>query len=300
MDTNEELEPNLQDAKVPHNDLDERVATGFTSSGIPWTVYCGDANTMLREIDDKAADCMVTSPPYFWQRDYSVDNQIGQERTVEEYVLNIAAVMDEVYRILTPRGVAFLNLGDTYYSGKGESKSKDSKSRKRKFGRRAVDESGGMGIGLMRKSQIGIPWRVAIELLQRKWVLRRAIIWINDSRAPETVGDRPRQTYEYVFMLAKERDYHFDRAALEAFGEEDVWRTTSRTKTPKGIDTAPFPDELVERCLAIGCPAGGVVLEPFAGSGTTLRVALKSNRPAIGIELNPQTYAFLVREISGI
>ena len=69
--------------------------------------------------------------------------------------------------------------------------------------------------------------------------------------------------------------------------EEDVWTISARPKGTNGIDTAPFPDELVERCLALGCPEGGNVLDPFAGAGTTLRVAVGNGRNATGIDLNP-------------
>ena len=78
-------------------------------------------------------------------------------------------------------------------------------------------------------------------------------------------------------MFAKDRRYFFNRDALRnVLVEEDVWTIRARPKPTNGIDTAPFPDELVERCLELGCPQGGNVLDCFAGSGTTVRVALKS------------------------
>ena len=49
---------------------------------------------------------------------------------------------------------------------------------------------------------------------------------------------------------------------------------------------APFPEALVERCLACGCPRNGLVLDPYVGSGTTAKVALDRGSPAIGIDLN--------------
>jgi DNA modification methylase len=107
---------------------------------------------------------VVTSPPYYNLRDYNVEGQIGVEETVQEYVNAIAEVMDQVYRVLKQDGVLFLNIGDTYYSGKGEAQGKDRKSKKRRFGLRPVDKSGGVGIGIRPKSIIGIPWRVAVEM----------------------------------------------------------------------------------------------------------------------------------------
>ena len=88
-------------------------------------------------------------------------------------------------------------------------------------------------------------------------------------------------------MFAKSRNYYFNRQELISYGEEDVWTIPARPATSNGIDTAPFPDDLVDRCIKIGCKPAGKVLDPFAGSGTTLRVAVQSGRFATGIDLNP-------------
>lgn len=274
-----------------------RFVEGRTRSGQCWQMHTGDASKVLKNIPSESIHCVVTSPPYFWLRDYKVEGQIGKEDTVGEYVEHICDVMNEVYRVLRPDGTVFLNLSDTYYSGKGASVGKDKKNRKRRFGLRAVDKSGGLGIDLQRKTMIGVPWRVATALTMRKWVLRSAIIWINKKRTPETVKDRPRQSYEHIFMFAKKRKYYFDRKMLESYGEEDVWYINERPKL-NGIDTAPYPDELVERCVRIGCPIGGTVLDPFAGSGTTLRVATNIGRNAVGIDLNSVFCDYINKQLS--
>lgn len=271
---------------------------GATKTGTPWHVLLGDASSVLTSLPANHYSCVVTSPPYYWLRDYQVDEQIGLEDTVEQYVSNIAGVMDEVFRVLKSNGALFLNLGDTYYSGKGESQGEDRKSRKRRFGLRAVDKSGGLGIGLKPKTIIGIPWRVAIEMATRGWVLRSPIIWYRKHALPEAVMDRPRRSYEYLFMFVKSRNYFFNRAALEADHIEDMWTIVARPKPTNGLSTAPFPDELVERCLDVACPEDGTVLDPFAGSGTTLRVAVKSRREATGIDLHPSFCEFMARQLS--
>jgi DNA modification methylase len=276
--------------------------SGTTFLNRSWNVHQGDAKAVLAELSDNAYNCVVTSPPYYWLRDYGVQGQIGQEETVLKYVESIAETMEEVYRVLKDDGLLFLNLGDTYYSGKGKSHGKDPKSTKRRFGLRAVDKSGGMGIGIRPKSVLGVPWRVALEMSgRRKWVLRSSIIWHRKHSLPEAVKDRPRRSYEYVFMFAKQRNYHFNRSALHnVLVEEDVWTIPNRPKPTNGIDTAPFPDELVERCLELGCPSGGSVLDPFAGSGTTLRVAIKSGRDATGIDLNPAFCKYMVEQLKAL
>lgn len=266
----------------------EEKATGKTKNGYEWTLFNGDAKEVLKgKIKHNSIDCVVTSPPYFWLRDYGYTGQIGLENSVDEYVTRIADVMDEVQKSLKSTGLLFLNLGDTYYSGKGKSHGIDKKSSKRRFGLRAVDKSGGLGIGLKPKSLIGIPWRVANEMTKRGWVLRSTIIWYRKNALPESVKDRPRRSYEFVYMFSKNKKYYFNREPLLVAEQEDMWTITARPKA-SGLGTAPYPDQLVERCLNIGCPKGGIVLDPFAGSGTTLRVALKSERNAIGIDLSKE------------
>ena len=175
------------------------------------------------------------------------------------------------------------------------------KSKKRRFGLRAVDKSGGMGIGLQRKSLIGIPWRLATSFMESGWVLRSAIIWHRLNRLPEHVIDRPGRSYEYVFLLAQSRRYYFDKKPLvDKKIEEDMWTISAQSKPSGGLDTAPFPDELVKRCLESGCPSDGIVLDPFVGSGTTVRVANKMKKGGVGIDLNRQFCEYAVKTLSGI
>lgn len=272
---------------------------GMTLGGQQWSIYQGDAVANLRKLPDESIHCVITSPPYFWLRDYGVDGQIGLEETVDGYVQSICAVMDQIMRVLRADGLLFLNLGDTYYSGKGKSHGNDRKSNKRRFGLRAVDKSGGLGIGVQRKSIIGIPWRVAIEMTTRGWVLRSPIIWHRERCLPESVADRASRSYENLFMFAKNRKYYFNKQPLiEQKVEEDMWTIAARPKAGTGLDTAPYPDELVQRCLQIGCIPGGVVLDPFLGSGTTARVALAMGHHAIGIDLNRESCLYSANQLS--
>lgn len=271
---------------------------GNSLDSTEWVLYCGDARMAMKDIPDESVNCIITSPPYYCLRDYKIDGQIGLEETVGEYISSLCGVMDEAFRILRKDGLLFLNLGDTYYSGKGKSHGTDPKSNKRRFGLRPVDKSGGLGIDIQRKSIIGVPWRVAIEMMSRKWVLRTPIIWHREKALPESVIDRPRRSYEYVFMFAKDRKYYFNRQPLiDRKFDEDVWTVLARPKANSGIDTAPYPDELVERCLEIGCPSDGVVFDPFVGSGTTMRVAVQSGRKGIGVDLSTDFCNYILNEM---
>ena len=158
-----------------------------------------------------------------------------------------------------------------------------------------------MGIGLNRKSLIGVPWRVAINLTTKGWTLRSSIIWHRENRLPEPVRDRPSRSYEYVFMFSKNRYYYFDKTPLiEQKVEEDMWTIPARPKSTGGLETAPYPDLLVQRCLEIGCAPEGLVLDPFLGGGTTVRVALERGHPAVGIDLNADFCEYAANQLQSL
>ena len=228
--------------------------------------------------------CCVTSPPYYWARDYDVEGQLGHEDHPDLFVAAIGDVFDEVARVLSPRGTLWLNLGDTYYSGNGQPRGEDPRSPSRNFmrqKRRAVDMP---GMGLPKKSLIGIPWRVALELQRRGWTLRSDIIWNRaNAFAEPSAKDRPHRQHEHVFLFSRERWYDFDRDGLG--GEEDIWTIPAE----RGNDhNAAFPEELARRCVLSGSDEGHLVLDPFCGSATVGVVAIESDRGFIGIELNPK------------
>ena len=89
-----------------------------THSGRSWTLITGDCREQLPLLDPDSIDCVVTSPPYFWQRDYDVDGQIGIEDSIQGFVDNIVESMTALRAALKPTGTIFLNLGDTYYNAK--------------------------------------------------------------------------------------------------------------------------------------------------------------------------------------
>ena len=190
---------------------------------------------------------------------------------------------------------------------------------------------------LKPKDLVGIPWRVAFALQADGWWLRQDIIWHKPNPMPESVTDRCTKAHEYIFLMTKNSKYYYDNdlikepvssstvnrlsqpnyqnqigssrvpnktnGNMKAVGNSEkrnkrsVWTVT--TKPFKGAHFAVMPQDLVEPCVKAGCPEGGVVLDPFAGSGTTLVVASKLNRSAIGIELNPD-YVSIIEERLGV
>lgn len=276
-----------------------RVASRLSgpAAHVPWAILHGDVRDGLAALADESVACIVTSPPYFWQRDYGVAGQLGHEPTIAGYVAAMREVFAAARRVLKKDGALFLNLGDTYYSAKGRPHGRDDKHRGRMLARSTLRAVDGPGLGLPRKSLIGIPWRVALALQEDGWTLRSDIIWKRPATMPEpTARDRPWNTHEHVFLFSLTPRYHFDRGGLQ--GEEDIWQITARPDNP-AAHFAPFPAALAERCIRTGCRPGGVVLDPFAGSGTTLLAARALGHPAVGIELSPSYCEAMVTALGG-
>lgn len=259
------------------------------------TIHTGDCRDVLPTLAAGSVNCVVTSPPYFWLRDYGVEEQIGHEDSVDVFVDVIASVFDQVRPLLADDGVVWLNLGDSYYSGNGQPTGSDPRSPSRNFSRQKLRPLDKSGWDIPKKSLCGVPWRVALEMQRRGWTLRSDVIWCRPTALAEpSVKDRPGRQHEYLFLFAKSRRYWFDRTALR---EESVWHIAHQ----RGLDghSAAFPVELAEQCIASGCPAGGVVLDPFFGAGTTGVAATGLGRHAVGIELNPE-FASLARSRLGL
>lgn len=269
--------------------------TGRLRGGATWRILTADVRAGLRALAPGSVGCIVTSPPYFWQRDYEVEGQIGHEATVQGYVNVLVEAFAAARPALADDGLLFLNLGDAFYNAKGRPHGHDPKHAARMMARRTLRAVDGPGLGLPRKSLIGLPWRVALALQADGWTLRSAVVWRRPGALGEpTAKDRPHRSHEFVFIFAKNTRYFFDRVGLE--GDEDVWTIPARPDNPFA-HCAPFPFELVERCLRCGCRPGAAVLDPFVGSGTTILAALRSERSAIGIELNDDFAAAADRRV---
>lgn len=221
-----------------------------------------------------------------------IDSQLGLESTPEAYVARLVEMFREVRRVLRADGTCWLNLGDSM---------------------------------LPNKCEAMIPHRVAMALMEDGWICRQTIIWHKPNPMPESVTDRCTKAHEYMFLLTKSARYFYDAAAIAeavsgdahggnaSFGGKKLKMLTGKqqksTLGPSGIQrmqetrnrrsvwsitTQPYsgahfatmPPDLAETCILAGCPVGGVVLDPFAGSGTTLAVAVANGRFGVGIELN--------------
>ncbi|WP_285500627.1 site-specific DNA-methyltransferase [Actinokineospora sp. NBRC 105648] len=235
----------------------------------------------------------MTSPPYWGQRDYNVAGQYGKESTVDEYVDALADVFDEVARVLTDTGTVWLNLGDTYGGSWGNYIATGSTSV-------TATRRSGLSQGRGRPPQSrtrpkdlqGVPWRVAFALVKRGWLLREAIVWCKPNARPESTRDRLSQTYETLFVLALGASRDGSGSA-----EGGVW--SMRAPRARWGHIATGSVELAERAIGLGCRSGGVVLDPFSGSGTTGVAAVRSGRRFVGIDLDPACHEIAWCRLAG-
>lgn len=239
-------------------------------------------------------NCIVTSPPFYGQRDYQVEGQIGLEDSPKEFIHNLVTSLCLCRPILADNGSMWVNLGDTYWSGKGEHKSGEIKQSARRFGLRPQDKKGD-GKLCVPKQLLLIPHRFAIGMQDEGWIVRNDNVWVKPNPIPDQVRDRCSMSHEYMFHLVKERWYYFDKNLVGRPTESgsllpplDTWEIAPVRGGSNGNgDThrARFSEELVKIPISTTTPNRGVVLDPFAGSGTSLAFARKHGYRCIGIDI---------------
>ena len=221
------------------------------------------------------------------------DEQIGLEKTPEEYVKKLTELFEEVRRVLKPTGTLWLNIGDSFARGKSRYSTpaqtlegggqKDEKYGVLHNGERTDFKNHSF---IKDKDLIGVPWMLAFALRNSGWYLRMDIIWNKPNPMPESVKDRPTKAHEYIFLMTKEPNYFYDYQAIqtETIGSEhDKHSRQSRKRFPTDkvngirkegfypmankrsvwtVTTKPyneahfatFPEDLIEDCILAGCP----------------------------------------------
>lgn len=257
----------------------------------------GDCLSVLGQLKAETVQCCVTSPPYWGLRDYDHDDQIGDEESPEDYVQNLVTVFRAVRRVLRADGTLWLNVGDAYARNGGTGvcgpNAKVGNTRKLIQKRNCKVPA---CWGLKDRDLMGLPWRVAFALQADGWLLRAHITWIKKTPMPESMRNRPTRATEDVFLLAKSPKYHYDNSSVRERSGANLRNYWVLGGNPSdGDHPAAFPIELARRCILLGSRAGDVVLDPFAGSGTTGVAALALRRQVILIELNSE-FARAARE----
>ncbi|HEY0020809.1 MAG TPA: site-specific DNA-methyltransferase [Longimicrobium sp.] len=181
----------------------------------------GDARRL--PLSNSSVDLVVTSPPYWQKRDYGFPQQIGRERTVEEYVASLLSVLSELRRVLTASGSVFLNIGDTYVDG----------------------------------SLAGVPSHLEIAARRAGWLIPNRIVWAKPSGMPSPHRTRLVARHEAIFHLTPNADYFYDldgylQSMDDRVDSGDVWTIPLRPNKTRHL--APFPPEIAERAIHLACP----------------------------------------------
>ena len=271
---------------------------------------CGDAVEVARQLPDACVDTIVTSPPYWQQRDYGTDLQIGQEVSPSGYVERLSELFEELRRVVKPQGSLWMIIGDKYVKGE----------------------------------LMGMPWRVALALKDSGWHLRSDCIWHKPNAMPSSTRTRPTTDHEYIFFFSNGKNYYYDADAIRephvTFSEKSKMKggrkhfgkrggTPEKGKNsgdsnlhdgrwdqafhPKGRNKrtvwsiplskfreahfAVYPPKLVGTCISASCPEDGVVMDPFSGAGTTALVAKELGRKFLCIDCNEEYCQMAARRL---
>ena len=209
-----------------------------------------DCRLALKQLPGESVQCCVTSPPYWGLRNYGHPDQIGQEKTPDDFVKTMVEVFAGVKRVLKDDATLWLNLGDCY-SGSGCGGNPPESIHQKQSTNRGSDVivrskrnakrwgGGDSSVdGLPSKNLIGIPWRVALALQADGWYLRSDIIWAKRNCMPESVTDRPTRSHEYIFLLTKSPKYYYDAEAIKEPCIYDVDGTGTAARKARQKDDA--------------------------------------------------------------
>ncbi len=230
----------------PANQTHRSKPSTHKSSPIIQAIY---GNARCLPIASHSVDLIVTSPAYWRKRDYKHPNQIGQERTANQYVATLQNVLGECRRVLKNTGSVFLNIGDTYWN----------------------------------RCLADIPSKVEEAAREDNWIVRNRIIWVKEVGMPEPARNRLANRHEYILHLTINNEYYYDLFAYaERFGNGtnpgDVWYINPRRNLEAHL--APFPEEIVERAVILACPLEVCLLCGKPRTRIVRRTArLNANRP---------------------
>jgi DNA modification methylase len=238
-------------------------------------IYEGDCLALIPKLPDDSIDVVVTSPPYWGQRE-SLGN--GTEEDPRDYIEFMQAVFVSILPKLKLNGIVWLNLGDSYntpvnwgptdrkYSSLGADKKgfgpENSAYTKPRFRRKAfIDNSAGW---LQYGNLLMLPQRLLVALVEKGYVYRGEVIWSKMNAMPEGRCRRPHRKHESIFLLAKHEQHAFRTVppvpSVWTFANENIAGLQHRSR---------FPTELPKRCIEAYGPSETqlVVLDPFFGSG---------------------------------
>ncbi|MHA1331250.1 MAG: DNA-methyltransferase, partial [Candidatus Hodarchaeales archaeon] len=205
-----------------------------------------DVYAALESLENSSIHCVITSPPYWNQRNYGFNHQIGNEKTQEEYIARLVKIFSKLKEKMHSQGVFFLNIGDKY-----------------------INKYGNTPLGM-------IPYKLAYWMTKHGWNLEDIIIWYKPNHMPSSVSNRFTNTYEPVFVLSKSnKNYYQEYKNSQKY--KNIMKIPLQQLPYKHM--ASFPEKLVEELVSsLQLPTSSTILDPFAGSGTTAKAIKNLNR----------------------
>lgn len=265
-----------QDTTAQHDEkpaVARNMVTKLGRSLMPHYV-AGDAATVMATIEDESIDCIVTTPPYWRRRSQGTESITAT--TKEEFVAELLQTMAQAWRVLKPKGSLWLNMGDDTTDGFVQ----------------------------------GIPWRVLLQMMDAQgWRLVNEVVWNKTTTSPQGSQDHLRKVHEFMFHLVKDEDFYYnDEELRRTFALIQRNDDKSHARIPRGkghqgqipsdvwtigvqrsgiAHYCVAPDMLYRLPLVATCPHGGIVLDPYCGTGTACKIAYEMNLRSIGIDINP-------------
>ena len=260
-------------------------------------LHLGDVFGVLNDLPEDEIQAVVTSPTYWGKRQFTDDsNEFGSE-SLEEYVDRNVSLYSTLLDKMRKGGSIFVVIQDSFM-GSGVSRShhnhwisgdaykRNGIDSQRQGNTSSVTASHKV---IRNKSLCGIPYRIALGLVDRGYIWRQQIIWEKPNPMPENVQDRAWQSVEYVLHFTNFGKYKFNKKEFLINGVNGKPRLPSQVLVappePKMGHSATFPTKVVERLLLSVTDRGDVVFEPFLGSGTMLELSLRHQRKFIGCDI---------------
>lgn len=251
-------------------------------------VIIGDSRKML-ELEDHSIDLVVTSPPYWHIKDYGVEGQIGYGQSLHEYLKSLYLVWKECFRVLKPGSRLCINIGDQFL-------------RSVVYGRYKIAPLHSEMI--VQCEKIGFDYMGAI-IWQKKTTM-------NTTGGANVMGSYPYPPngmieidYEFILVFKKpgkkpapsKEIKEMSKLSKEEWKEffSGHWNFAGERQI---MHEAMFPEELPKRLIRMFTFVSDVVLDPFLGSGTTLRAAINLERNGIGYEINEAFLPIIKQKLS--
>lgn len=228
----------------------------------------GDSRLVMQQIEDESVDCIVTTLPYWSLRRYGADKI--EAKDLKSFIDDVLRVMAECRRVLKPEGSLWVGMADAYDN----------------------------------HSLQGVPWRLAVAMIDLQgWTLRNDVVLNTRQNSTDNTHTHLRNTHEMVFHFTKRpTDFFFNadelrrvfnivtRQGSKGLMPADVWDIAMPKSPVERYVTAP--EEVCRLAIVATCPEGGLVLDPYCGTGTTCKVAYDLNRRSVGIDINPERLRF--------